>query len=446
MTTGRLGSVGAAKAVVTAAAAAALTVSWPASASEPAAGTVVSQPDAAVAVTAAPASPLPAGVRLSGYIQADDFVSDQASQDEVDPSTGAPLNQTRFFIRRARLRLDVDHGRMGGSLELDANTVNGPAAGVIDAEVSLKARAPGDRSRPWGDGTIGLCRIPWGYEVSQRDQDRFFLERSTISRALFPGVFDLGLRARAGWRFVDVQVALMNGDPLGDRTFPVQDPNHAKDVVGRIGVSGARRRVRFVAGLSGLSGTGFHRGTPQTKDVLVWRDQNEDGLVQLSEIQVIPGSAATPSQNFHRFALGADARLLIAIPPLGELELFAEAMWAVNLDRAIAPADPVAAGRDLRERGWVVGFVEELGPHFLVGGRFDTYNPDADAFEQRASAVVPVDATFATWTATVAWRWVDLDRVVLEYQHFTNPLGVSASGAPTTLGGDTIAVRGQLAW
>ncbi len=440
MTTGRLASVAAA---VTAAA---LTVSWPAAASEQSMAADMSQPDAAGAVTTAPGSPLPAGVRLSGYIQADDFAYDQASQDEVDPSTGAPLNQTRFFIRRARLRLDVDHGRMGGSLELDANTVNGLSAGVIDAEVSVKARPPGDRSRPWGDGTIGLCRIPWGYEVSERDQDRFFLERSTISRALFPGVFDLGFRARAGWRFVDVQVALMNGNPLGDRAFPVQDPNHAKDVIGRIGISGARRRISFVAGLSGLSGIGFHHGTPQTKDVLVWRDQNEDGIVQLSEIQAIPGSAATPSVNFHRFALGADARVLIAVPRLGELEVFGEAMWAENLDRAIEPADPVAAGRDLRERGWVVGFVGELGPHFLVGGRFDSYNPDADAFEQLASTVVPVDATFATWTATAAWRWVGLDRIVVEYQHFTNPLGVSASGAPTTLGGDTLAIRGQLAW
>jgi hypothetical protein len=60
--------------------------------------------------------------------------------------------------------------------------------------------------------------------------------------------------------------------------------------------------------------------------------------------------------------------------------------------------------------------------------------------------VVPVDATFTAWTATGAWRWRDLDRIVFEYQHFTNPLGRTPSGTPTTLGGDTLAVRGQLAW
>ena len=80
--------------------------------------------------------------------------------------------------------------------------------------------------------------------MNQRDQDRFFLERSSVSRALFPGVFDLGVRLRGGWRFIDVQIAMVNGDPLGDRAFPVQDPNRAKDIVGRLGVSGGARAGR----------------------------------------------------------------------------------------------------------------------------------------------------------------------------------------------------------
>jgi hypothetical protein len=115
-------------------------------------------------------------VRLGGYIQADGVLYDQASQDEVDPSNGAVLNGTRYLIRRARVHLDIDHTRMTGSLEFDANTVNGASAGIIDAEVTVRARARDDGGRPWGEGTIGLVRIPWGYEISQRDQDRFFLE------------------------------------------------------------------------------------------------------------------------------------------------------------------------------------------------------------------------------------------------------------------------------
>jgi hypothetical protein len=434
-------------AVGVAAAAAAVAAGGPRAWADPPPAAVASPPPSvSAAARDSVVDRLGIGVRMSGFVQADGVLYDQASQDEVDPSTGAPLNATRYLVRRARVHLDVDHARMAASLELDANTVNGASAGVIDAEVSVRARAPDGSGRAWGDATIGLLRIPWGYEVRERDQDRFFLERSSLSRALFPGSFDLGLRARAGWRSLDAQVALMNGDPLGDRAFPVQDPNRAKDVVGRLGVAGARRRVAFSAGLSGLAGTGFHRGTPETKDVLVWRDVDENGIVSLSEIQVIPGSAATPSRDFHRFALGADARVTVAVPRLGALDLFAEAAWAANLDRALMPADPVAAGRDLRERGFVAGIVQELGAHAAVGGRYDVYDPDADAAEARAAAVVPVDARFITWTATAAWRWAGLDRVTLEYQHVKNPLGRTAAGAPTTLGGDTVSLRGQLAW
>ncbi|HVZ87416.1 MAG TPA: hypothetical protein VHG72_10635 [Polyangia bacterium] len=126
--------------------------------------------------------------------------------------------------------------------------------------------------------------------------------------------------------------------------------------------------------------------------------------------------------------------------------MFGELMWASNLDRGIVPADPISSGRNLRERGWMAGVVQQLGSHFAIGGRFDYYNPDADAFEAQGATVVPVNASFTTWTGTVAWCWNALDRVTAEYQHATNPLGLTASGVPTTLGSDTFTVRGQIAW
>jgi hypothetical protein len=153
-----------------------------------------------------------------------------------------------------------------------------------------------------------------------------------------------------------------------------------------------------------------------------------------------------PSRNFHRFALGGDARLIATLPRLGALDVFAETMWGSNLDRAVEPADPVATGRDLREHGWAVGVVQALGAHVAAGARYDSYNPDVDASEQRALAVVPVNPAFTAWTATLAWHWNVLDRVVVEYQRVTNPLGRASSGLPATLGGNTVTIRGQLAW
>jgi hypothetical protein len=92
------------------------------------------------------ASPL--GLRVSGFVQADAVLYRQSSRDEIDPATGEPLNEDRFSITRARLRADVDHAIFGGALELDGNTIDGPVAQIIEAQVSARWKAPIPRLRP----------------------------------------------------------------------------------------------------------------------------------------------------------------------------------------------------------------------------------------------------------------------------------------------------------
>ena len=216
-------------------------------------------------------------------------------------------------------------------------------------------------------------------------------------QALFPGEFDLGLRLRLAYRFLDWAFAIMNGDPIGDKVFPDLDPVRSKDMVGRLGVDlEIAPGVRFQAGVSGETGTGFHAGTPATKNVLVWQDQNGDGLVEPSEIVAIGGAPATPSQVFHRFALGGDARLIVHLAPLGDLTLRAEAVNALNLDRGLEVADPVGAGHDLREVGWSAGATQEVSRWAMLGARYDRYNPDGDASQERAANLVPVDRSYST--------------------------------------------------
>ncbi len=390
------------------------------------------------------AGPLSAGettLVIGGFLQADAVLTDQSSQNQLSPSGGEPLNTERFLIRRARLFLEAQRPFLRAAIELDANTVKGMAMGLARAELAL------GRARPaWAwELALGFLRIPFGLEIQEREPDRFFLERSNLSRALFPGTFDLGARAQASWRFVRAQLAVMNGNPLGDASFPARDPNAAKDFVGRLGMdSTIAAKVHVSAGVSSLKGTGFHPGTPASKDVLVWRDQNEDGIVQLSEIQAIPGRAATPSQNFSRFAVGADGRIGFAVPHLGNATLFGEVVWAANLDRGLLPADPVTSGRDLREFGWVVGASQEFRERAAFGIRYDSYNPDVDGYRQTPTVLVPKDMSFRTWTFTLSWGGPAHNRLVLEYQHNRNALAVAADGSPTTLASDTLTLRGQM--
>jgi hypothetical protein len=385
-----------------------------------------------------------AEIQLHGYVQSDAVAWAQSSEDQLAPVTGEPLNQERLLVRRARLELDVRKGPLLGLLELDGNTVRGPSVGLTAAEVSLLlARQPPARE-DLVVASLGLSRIPFGSELQERERDRLFFDRSNVSRALFPGAFDLALRLQARWRSLVVQFAVMNGEPLASGTFAGRDPTAAKDLAGRLGLARRLGSLRVDAGLSVLEGKGFHPGTPATKDVLVWRDQNEDGIVQTSELQIIPGSPASPSATFHRFALGCDLRVRADLPGLGTATASAEVVWAGNLDRGLLPADPVSSGRDLRELGFVLGLTQEIGPHGFLGARYDWYSADLDAAQAVPLRVVPVSAEYSTLALLAGWRFADLDRVAVELDVNRNPNGRSDAGLPANLPANTLTLRAQL--
>lgn len=401
-------------------------------------------PTATLAPPGTEAGPAQVDVRLHGHLEADAVAWAQSSEDQLAPATGEPLNEERVLIRRARVGIDVRKGALLGSLEIDGNTVQGPSMGLVKAEMSLLlARQPPARE-DLVMASLGLLRIPFGSELQERERDRLFFERSNVSRALFPGAMDLAVRLQARWRALVLQFAVMNGEPLGEGRFAGRDPTAAKDLVGRLGIARRLGAARIDGGISVLEGRGLHPGTPATKDVLVWRDQNEDGIVQTSEIQIIPGSPASPSSTFHRFALGGDLRVRADLPKLGVATASAEVVWAGNLDRGLRPADPVSSGRDVRELGFVLGLTQELGAHVLLGVRYDWYSADLDAAQALPVRVIPVSAEYSTLALLLGWRWSDVDRVGLELDLNRNVNGRSDSGLPANLPSDTLTLRAQL--
>jgi hypothetical protein len=393
-----------------------------------------------------PVSTAGTGVALTGYLQADWRIWGQSSEDEINPSTLAPVNEERFMIRRARLKTTIDREYVAGALEFDGNTVNGTTARLINAEASVKL--PGEEGSPVPllMATIGLFKIPFGFEIIQSDRDRVFLERSTAEQALFPGEYDLGARLSGGWRFARYAIAVQNGEPLGEKAYPGRDPNAAKDIVGRIGVeTPIVETVSVAAGFSGLWGKGFHRGTPATKSIIQWSDRNEDGIFTSDELVAVPGSAATPSQNFSRFAWGADANLQVAIPQLGVATAYGELYFAKNLDRAKVIADPFGPlGRDAREFGFYVAGLLEITNIGTVGVRYDTYNPDRDSTNP-TKPLIPTELSFGTLSVVAAFGTPSA-RLQLEYDHNTNHSGRDLMGRPATLKDDTLIVRGQVAF
>ncbi|MFL5305642.1 MAG: hypothetical protein ACJ8F1_10525 [Polyangia bacterium] len=383
------------------------------------------------------------GLSLTGYLQADWLVASQLSQDQLSPS-GTPLNQNQFYIRRARLRAAVDRWWVAGLVEFDGSTVNGPQARIIGAEASLKWPPQRGPELPLVMATLGLFKIPFGFEVGQSDRERLFLERSTAERALFPGEYDAGARLMGAWRFARYSLAVMNGEPIGERTFPVRDPNNAKDFVGRVGIdTPITSRVWVAGGFSGLSGKGFHAGTPASKPTVQWNDLNGNGVLDTGEVVVIAGVSAIPSQSFSRFAYGGDLRLGVTVPQLGATVLYGEIYWAKNLDRGILPADPIAFGRDYRELGLYAGVTQDLGPHAMVGVRYDFYNPDADSVNQVMGATTPTALSYQTVAFAAALRGVS-GRLIAEFDLNRNHNGRDTAGQPTNLSSNTFALRGEV--
>ena len=381
---------------------------------------------------------------LSGFVHAD-WAFRQSSSDQINPSTGAPLNEDRFLIRRARVKASLDGTFVFGSVEFDGNTVRGPTVRLLSAEASVRWPAPVAGSTPLVALTGGIFKVPFGFEVLQSDRDRLFLERSSVARALFPGEYDLGARLQGGWQSIRYAVAVMNGDPLGESAFPGRDPSHQKDVIGRGGVdSEVSPSVRVSAGVSGLAGTGFHSGTPASKPSLVWQDRNEDGQFQSTEIQLSPGVSPTPSRTFGRHAIGGDARLQVKTPAIGTTTVYGEVYVAQNLDRGLVPADPFGPlGRDLREIGWYGALTQEIGSVAALGVRYDFYNPDRDSTNPLLGKLVPESFTYHSWAFTGALQ-SPLGRLIAEFDLNRNHLGRSASGEPSNLKDNAFTLRGEV--
>lgn len=388
------------------------------------------------------------GVRLSGYVQLQ-YVHNQLSRDELGQD-GAPLNQDRFMVRRGRLRVHGDWRWAAFDFELDGSTTRGPFVGVRQANASFVWRHRDLDRPPLLMITAGLTEMPFGYELRLGQREMPFMERSAGSLALFPGPIDVGIRARGGVGPFRYDLAIMNGTPYDDRAGGVRalDPTRKPDGMGRLGFEVRPGRVAFAGGVSGLLGTGFHAGQVAGKSRLEWVDYNENGVLDSGETVAIPGTAATPSLTFGRWAAGVDLQLVIH-SKAGASTLLVEGTLASNLDRDFLVADPVAYGADLRELSAYAAFVQELFGWALVGARYDYYDPNTDLLDRRRGAFVPASAALHTLSPLLG-ALLPADklpgfraRLTLQYDAIWDRLGRDAAGVPTNLRNDQLTLRVQ---
>jgi hypothetical protein len=355
------------------------------------------------------------------------------------------MNLDRFLVRRARASVVGEWEYAALAVEVDANTVSGPQVDLRKAEASLQYRP--DRSNPpIVMATLGQFDTPFGYELVESPRTRWFMERSNVSRAFWPGEPDIGVRLAGALGFFRWTIAPINGEPLGEKSpYTLQDPNAAKDIVFRFGFDVTPRSdLQLAGGVSATKGRGFHPGTDATKATLRWVDVNEDGVVQQTEIMAVPAQAATPSQSFDRWATGIDLRVHYRWW-LGVAKVYGELIVGANLDRGMVIADPVLNGFvDQRELGWYVGFTQEVGSYGVVGYRFDRYDPNLDASDKRAGTLLPYSQALTTNSLLCGLVLPDRARLLFQYDVNRNALARTSAGVPTNLQDNAWTLRLQV--
>jgi hypothetical protein len=384
-------------------------------------------------------------VLVKGLMQLDLVAWSQSSQEELSAVGAVPLNENRFLIRRGRVRLEATKNAYLASVEFDGNTIAGPSARLLSAQ--LQWTLPPGVGEPLLQVKAGLLRAPFGAEVPVSDGAKTFLESPATARAFFPGNYDGGVMAGGQWWHLRWSAALLNGTPVGDAQYKGRDPSKSFDFVGRVGFEiSTDQELKLTAGVSYLQGRGFHAGLPATKDSLQWVDGNNDGIVQTTELQVIAGSAGTPSETFSRRGFSIDGTVqwcACVLGVTGNGKAVAELQVGQNLDRGIEYADPVAAGRSLRELGWQLAVVQDIGPYAQVGVRYDRYQADRDRSGVLGANLVPINPTYSTLSVLAAGRY-DGATATLQYDHERNPLGRSDTGAVATRAADRVTLRLQV--
>jgi Phosphate-selective porin O and P len=380
---------------------------------------------------------------VPAYIQGQ-YETHQDAQDQLS-ANGSILNKDRFSIRRARVGLTGEWQFAAIALQLDANTTNGPQVDLRKAEASLQYRP--DRTRPpLIMATLGLFDIPFGFDNVEAEHTRFFMEPTTATQAFFPGKADVGARLAGALGFFRWTLAIMNGEPLGAASpYVEQDPNSAKDVIARFGFdTQPRSNLQIAGGMSGLTGEGFHPGSLASGSSLQWHDINGDGAVQPGdELVGVPAQAGAPSQNFTRWAIGADLRTSIRWWP-GIAKVSAEITLAQNLDRSLYVADPVLTGLNQQELGFYVAAQQEITRWGIVGLRFDYYNPNSNLFDKRGGSLIPYSEAIQTVSPMIGLVLPDRARFVVQYDIIHNAYARSAVGVPASLADNVLTLRLQV--
>jgi hypothetical protein len=319
-----------------------------------------------LAATNATLSPI-AKLKFSGYIQGR-YEWREDSTSAVD-GMGRVTNFNRWRVRRARLKAVYAGENAEYLLQIDAVGPAGATSATPGDGVTLKdAEATFvDTWTPLGlRVTLGQFKVPFGYEILQSSGDREMPERARVIQALFPGERDRGLRITGRYNQLRFMAAVVNGNFTNDAFYGTLDQNRYSDLFGRI----VGDFDYLVVGVSGEYG---------------------------EKLPTTAASGMTPVtvRRYGLWRAGADAQAYIDVPGVGGLALKAEVVLGqeTNRDFRGVAADPC---RDVKQFGWILTGVQNIGDYLGVVARLDQWNPNRDVAAGTSMTCTDAAAAAAT--------------------------------------------------
>ncbi|WP_026474392.1 porin [Alkaliflexus imshenetskii] len=192
-------------------------------------------------------------LKITGYIQTQYQHIQTPGAESMAGGNFTNESDSRFSVRRARLKTEYKSGSGEYVLQIDA-TERGVA--LRDAYAAFKS--------PWTNNltlTTGIFKRPFSYEILESSSRRESPERARVAQMLFPAERDLGVKLTwqpskaSSWNFLKAEAGLFNATGGNASEF-----DGFKDFIGNIGINRTTNNgmVSYAARVSGHIG-GFRQ-------------------------------------------------------------------------------------------------------------------------------------------------------------------------------------------
>lgn len=188
-------------------------------------------------------------IRITGYLQAQ---YQKAQSAGIASWSGGDFDKnadSRFMIRRGRLKIDRADDFSSIVFQLD-----GTQDGIRLMDAFIQFHPPALKSLRF---TAGLFNRPFGYSIVYSSGYRDFPERARVFQTLMPRERDLGAmisyHPQKTFKFLTAQLALVNGSGLN-----AKDYDKGKDLIGNVSFnfdSLAQQKLQIGFGASCYKGT-----------------------------------------------------------------------------------------------------------------------------------------------------------------------------------------------